>query len=244
MKLQACFHTDDKSYSYKVIQKAFSVSGALSENTKPHDQALGKRIWDEQEIFWNCDTSYPWLTTEQIDNLIKAAFLEPSLLTPLKITKKNRRMADAHIKISWLKKSEDSNLTSNSDLAYAWGPGRGLGGNIVMNADVLWLLRTTPLLAKEAKDLGYIENYADPNNKIKFFDPLHTLKHEGGHAVGMNHITDLTQKLKAVLYPFYNGLRIFGPADVSYLTLLYGSVPNSPQIMSDINTRIENLYRN
>lgn len=244
-QLQACFHTDDKKYHFHGIETAFSHDTVINEKLIPNDTALGGHIWEGPEIYWNCDTHYKWLTDEQITNLVKAALLEASLLTPLKIKKKNRKMADAQLRLSWLTKAEDSRLISNSTLGYCWGPGKGLGGNCVMNADVLWLLRTTPLLAEEAKQLGMIENYVSPTQKIKYFDPLHTLKHElAGHGLGMRHINDINQQKTAIMYPAYNGLRLFGPGDIQYLQSLYGSIPQPTTIMQDINTRIQDLYRN
>lgn len=138
-------------------------------------------------------------------------------------------MSDAHIIINWLGKKDEPYFTSPSTLAFAWGPARSLGGDVTMNADVLWLLRKTPLLAKEAKELGYIQNYVNPDNRIKYFDPLHTFKHEGaGHALGMRHIEAATEAQHAIMYPFYNGLRKFGDADKNYLASLYGKIDITP----------------
>lgn len=244
MELQACFHTDDKKYSLQTISGSTFSNQLISEKTKPNSNALGGRIWDEQTLYWKCDTHYEWLTDAQIEGIVNDAMLESSAQTPLKIQKKNRKMSDAHLVLSWLPKKDDRYLTSNSILAYTWGPGSGLGGNCVMNADDLWLLRNTPLGVVEAKTMGIIDNYVDPKNTIKYYDPVHTLKHEmAGHGLGMNHITDITQEKKAIMYPFYNGLRKFGDADIKYLQSLYGSAGISKTIMNLLRDKIQNFAR-
>lgn len=235
---QVCIHTNDKAYS---LQSAdVQALPSISERTKPNMNALGGRIWDEETLYWKTSTHYQWLTDKQIESIIKLAFLEPSIFTPLKIQKKNRKMSDAQLTLDWLTKKDDKYFTSDSTLAYCYGPGSGLGGNCVMNADVLWLLRDMPLTAFEAKQKGYIENYADPNNKIKYYDPLHTTKHElGGHGLGMNHLTLQKYASTEIMYPFYNGLRKFGSADLDYLKSLYGSVHVHQIIYNTILSKIQ-----
>ena len=244
MDLHACFHTDDKKYAMQTISGNTFSNQLISEKTKPNTNALGGRIWDEETLYWKCDTHYQWLTDSQIEGIVKDALLESSLQTPLKIQKKNRKMSDAQLVLSWLPKKDDRYLTSNSILAYCWGPGSGLGGNCIMNADVLWLLREGKLYADEAKRLGYIDNFVDPKNTIKYFDPVHTIKHElAGHGLGMNHITDIRQEKTAIMYPFYNGLRKFGDADIKYLQSLYGSAKVNKSILDVIREKIQNFAR-
>jgi len=225
--MHGCVHTNDKKYSYSEIPEQ---SRTITHQTIPHPNALGKRIWDEETIYWKRESGYEYLTDRQIDGMIKMAFLEASIETPLVIRKKNRNMSDAHTIINFLGKKDDSYFKSDSTLAYGYGPAPGIGGDITFNADVLWLLRKEPLTMKEAFDLGYIDNYNKefPNSTKKFYDPLHTMKHEGGHTLGMNHLTSLNLTKTAVMYPYYNGLRRFGDADINYLQSLYGksSVPH------------------
>jgi hypothetical protein len=221
-----CVHTNDKHYNLRESQ--------ISEKIKYHSDALNKSIWDTDTIYWRRDSSYQWIDDKTMDKMITSSFLEASMQTKLKIRKTNH--GDAQIIINFLGKKDDSYFTSPSILAYGWGPGMGLGGNITINSDNLWLLRKEPLKALEAKRLGYIQNYQFPDNEIRFYDPLHTMKHEGGHALGMNHITDITQRDKAVMFPYYNGLRKFGEADISYIKSLYGD--------AKINKKIEDIIRN
>jgi len=237
--MQVCVHTNDKKYSLSGLP----ASSSLSHSTKYHPNALGTRIWDGSEtIYWKLEGSYPWISDKQMDQLIKYAFLEPSFETPLVIRKKNRSMSDAQIIIRWVGKKDDSYFSSPSTLAYAWGPGSVFGGNITMNSDVLWLLRNIPLTALEAKEKGYIDNYVSPDNTVKFYDPLHTMKHEGGHAIGMNHITDNTQKNNSIMYPYYNGLRRFGLSDITYLHDLYGKASIPHKIKETLLNRVNNFF--
>ena len=231
--MDKCVHTSDKHYTLHSDELSFS---SINENTKYNKNALNSSIWADNEITWRVDSTYPHI--DKMEELIKFAFLESSMITPLRIRKTNH--GDAHIVINWLGKKDDKYFTSPSILAYAWGPASGLGGNVTMNADVLWLLRKEPLTAKEAKEKGYIENYSNPTNIIRHYDPLHTLKHEaGGHALGMNHITDINQRDKSIMFPYYNGLRKFGEADVNYLQSLYGKSGIVKTITDTIRSRIE-----
>lgn len=232
--MEACFHTNDKHYTTKQIPEY-----TINENTKYHKNALNHSIWDSDTIYWRRDSSYQWIDDKTMDKMIASAFLEASMLTKLKIRKTNH--GDAQIIINWVGKKDDSYFSSPSILAYAWGPSPGLGGNMNMNSDVLWLLRKEPLKAIEAKARGYIDNFQFPDNEIRFYDPLHTLKHEGGHALGMNHITDLNMEKKAIMYPYYNGLRQFGDADTSYIQSLYGNAGVSKIIQDTIKKRINNF---
>lgn len=239
--MQVCVHTNDKQYYLSGSEHL--ETWALSHKTKSHPNALGKRIWDGSEtIHWKIDGKYQWISDSLMEQMIKFAFLEPSFETPLVIRKVNRQESDAQIVIKWLGKKDDTYFNSSSTLAYAYGPSSGIGGDITMNSDVLWLLRNTPLTALEAKEKGYIENYASPDNIIKFYDPLHTIKHEGGHALGMNHLTDISLKTKSVMYPYYNGLRRFGAEDITYLHDLYGKSTVSHIIKETLLNRITKFY--
>ena len=240
MNCDLCIHTNDKKYT----MAKQSLSGEITHKTKPHPNALGRQIWDDTEtIYWKLESGYEWIKPKQMDQLIKYAFLESSFETPLVIRKRNRPTADAQIRINWLGKKDDSYFTSPSTLAYAFGPAGGLGGDVVMNSDNLWLLRNTPLRADEAKELGYIDNYQFPDNLIKFYDPLHTMKHEGGgHALGMDHLTDQSLRYIEPMFPFYNGVRKFSQAGLDYLHQLYGQASGFHKAKEMMLNRITNFF--
>lgn len=239
MNCELCTHTTDKKYQITTSSDRLP-SLSIDEATIPHSNTLGGRIWKTKTIYWKRESSYHWIDDKTMDRMISAAFLESSMQTPLKIEQRNRKMSDAHIVINWLGKKDEPYFTSPSTLAFGYGPGSGMGGNVTMNADNLWLLRKTPLLAPEAKVLGYIENYSNASNEIRYYDPLHTMKHEGGgHALGLKHIETLSEAKTAIMYPFYNGLRKFGQADVNYITSLYGKASVSEIIKKSIIAKIQ-----
>ncbi len=228
-----CIHTNDKKYTQtpEIAESEFSALNIGSHKTISNLKALNHKVWDENEtVYWQLDGEYEHLSYEELVTITKAAVLETSLLTELKIQQKRRQTGDAHIKLSWLgAKDEKYFRNRGSVLAFAYGPQVGIGGDCTMNSDHLWLLRKNKLTMQEAFDKGYIDDSRfdkdHPNNTIKFYDPIHTGKHEmGGHSCGMRHIEDATQKYKSIMYPYYNGKRVFGEADREYLFKLYSKI--------------------
>jgi hypothetical protein len=232
--MRVCFHTTDSGYSIQnVALKELSsirtsVSDMIEAKTKPHPDALGGRIWDPDEtLYWQMDTEYDFLTYDQQIDIIKDCALQPSLLTKLKIQQRRRKTADAQIVWNWLGAKDEPYLKKHqSVLAFAIGPGGGIGGDITMNADQLWLLRDTPLRADEAKKLGYIENFEDPTNHVTYYDPKSTGGHEFGHALGMEHISAQHFSKIALMFPYYNKLRHYGEPDLEYIFRLYPKIPH------------------
>lgn len=218
-----CLHTNDKKYQ-EFTPPAFQIENPITHATKFHSKALNNSIWAEKKIYWRMDSNYQWIDTKTIERMLRASFLEASMHTPLIINQKRRSTSDAHIIINWLGKKDEPYFKSDSTLAFGYGPAKGLGGNITMNSDVIWRLDTTPLTVEEAYNLGMIENYDrnNPDNILRTYDPLHTTKHEGGHALGMRHIELESERYTATMFPFYNGTRRFGAADLNYLGELYG----------------------
>lgn len=222
----ACIHTNDKHYK---LNPSLQASEFSSLNIGDHKliknlNALNNRVWDTSEpVYWQLDSEYEFLTYDEQVDIIKKSVLETSLLTDLKIRQKRKQTGDAHIKINWLgAKDEKYFRGKKGTLGFAYGPQKGIGGDVTMNADQLWLLRKTPLTAREAIEKGYIENASNPDNHVKYYDPIHTMKHEcGGHACGMRHITNIDERFRTVMYPYYNGIRKFSQADIDYLLSLY-----------------------
>ena len=242
-----CVHTDDKKYTQTpdIAESKFSALNIGTHKLRTNNDALNNKIWDSSEtVFWQLDSEYEFLTKKQQIDLIKAAFLETSLLTPLKIQQKRRQTGDAHIRINWLGgKDEKYFKNRKSVLAFAYGPQVGIGGDITMNSDHLWLLRKEKLTMQEAFEKGYIDeskfDSAHPNNTVKFYDPLHTMKHEGGgHSCGMRHLNNPEFANTAIMYPYYNGKRVFSKDDKEYLFLLYGKSNVAHRISSFIQHRM------
>jgi hypothetical protein len=242
-----CIHTNDKKYTQtpEIAESKFSSVNIGRHKLKTNTDALNDKVWDSREtVFWQLDSEYDFLTKNQQIGLIKAAFLETSLLTPLRIQQKRRQTGDAHIKINWLGAKDEKFFKERASvLAFAYGPQVGIGGDITMNSDHLWLLRKEKLTMQEAFDKGYIDeskfDKAHPNNTVKFYDPRHTMKHEGGgHACGMRHLNNSALQKTAIMYPFYNGQRVFSNEDKEYLFSLYGKSNIAHRISSFIQHRM------
>lgn len=224
-----CVHTDDKVYSDKPELQAshFSALNIGTHKLISNLNALNNKVWDENEvIYWQLDSEYKWLDKKIQIDIMKDALLETSLTTKLKIRQKRRQSGDAHIKINWLGAKDEKYFRDRKGvLAFAYGPQVGIGGDCTFNADKIWRLPSQgKLTVKDAFDQGMIPDYdrSRPNNIMRTFDPYHTAKHElGGHSCGMRHITDVNQRLFAIMYPYYNGLRMFGKTDLDYLFELY-----------------------
>jgi hypothetical protein len=247
MNCDVCIHTNDKKYTHtpKISQSQFSTVNIGRHKLKTNTNALNDKVWDDREtVYWQLDSQYEFLTHYEQIEMIKAAFLETSLLTSLKIRQKRRQSGDAHIKINWLGSKDEKFFKDRpSTLAFAYGPQVGIGGDITMNSDYLWLLRKEKLTMSEAFEKGYIDDTQydkkHPDNTIKFYDPLHTMKHEGGgHACGMRHLNNSALQKTAVMYPFYNGKRVFSGEDKEYLYTLYGKSNIANRISSFIKHRM------
>lgn len=243
---QVCIHTNDKKYELSTILKEGikprEFSAAITHKTKPNMNALNNQIWDKDEIiYWKQDSFYEFLPKEKQIALTKLAFLESSYETPLVVRQRNKSTADAQLVVNWLtEKDEPFFKGRGSVLAFAWGPDDGLGGDITMNAAQPWWFGKLTL--KQAYDLGMISGYAAGTGHLamKTFDPLHTMKHEGGgHALGMRHLEDQMHATSAIMFPYYNGLRKFGQADLTYLHSLYGSASLSNKVKSLFLDRID-----
>ena len=237
--MHVCIHTNDKKY-HEIESLSSITLETITHATKPNLTALNNSIWAEEKIYWRMDSTYQWIDTKTIEKMIRSAFLEASIQTPLIINQKRKSTSDAQIIINWLGKKDEPYFKTDSTLAYGYGPSKGLGGNITMNSDALWRLDKTKLTVKQAYDLGMIADYDRnyPDNIVRTYDPLHTIKHEGGHALGMRHIELESEKLTSIMYPYYNGLRQFGKADLSYLIELYGKSSLSHEIKEYLRNKI------
>ena len=204
----------------KVDEPKFSDDpNFITEATEPNTDALGDRVWAEKNLYWRLDSDTPDIEgRKQEINLIKLAFLEASLRTNLIIRGRRKQSQDAHIVINFT--HEDRFFKDRPNvLAYAWGPRRGLGGDITFNDAHIWTVNGLPISGKEAVERGLVEN-ASPDSRLRTYDALHTMKHEGGHALGMPHLESAIYN-RNVMYPFYNGQRHFQTGDLILLHKLY-----------------------
>lgn len=224
-----CIHTNDKHYTEtpEIAASEFSALNIGTHKLISNVLALNNKVWDENEVvYWQLDSEYEWLSKKVQIDIMKDALLETSLTTKLRIRQRRRQTGDAHLKINWLGAKDEKYLANRPGvLAFAYGPQIGIGGDCTFNSDQIWRLPSQgKITVKEAFDLGMIDDYdrSRPNNTLRTYDPYHTAKHElGGHSCGMHHITDINQRFTAIMYPYYNGVRMFSEGDLDYLFQLY-----------------------
>lgn len=113
----------------------------------------------------------------------------------------NNKIAD--ITLKFVRKEQDKYFKdSPSVLAYAYFPTNStIGGDITFNDDYLWSANGKPMTGKEAKLKNLVDPRTDDNTQLKTFNIVHTLTHECGHAIGLQHQTTCKE---CVMYPYYN----------------------------------------
>jgi len=241
---QVCVHTSDKQYSLKpseqVNPSSIDFNSMVQHSTIYNEHSLTKKVWSGDEIvYWKMDTDYPYIDGVKLEEkVVKLALLESSMKTNLIIRQRKRGTADAQLLINWFGKKDESFFTSESILAFAYGPEKGIGGNVTMNADVPWGLQDEIINGRDFED-RFNRTVQNENNLFKVYDSLHTMKHEaGGHAMGMPHIQDINYKFTDIMYPYYNGVRNFGEKDIQLLYLLYKKASINHKIREMLLSRI------
>lgn len=194
---------------------------------RPHPEALAGHVWAHKKVTWRLeDYDCPYFGRRTARRLTIAAMMEASFLTALTIRESRRARAPADMLIRWVYPKDSAYLRRNpSALAFAYGPGSGIGGDITFNCSYAWWLgRMTP---EERREFN-----VPPTSKE--YDPVSTMKHEAGHALGMRH---LSQDRDAIMYPYYNGGRVFNASDRDYLLRLYESGGRGKRVMDWVRRR-------
>ena len=148
--------------------------------------------------------------------------------------------AKADIVVKFATREEDKYFKEKKNvLAYAYFPNnQPIGGDMVFNDSIDW---STNGESRNAHEL-YPDKYP-PNTrtKIKTYNLIHVMIHEGGHAIGLKHHPSCKE---CIMYPYYSGKVILHRHDVERIQAFYGKRSISEQIISYFRRRMIRKWGN
>lgn len=145
---------------------------------------------------------------------------------------KGNSKADLVVKFATNK--EDSYFKDKpSVLAYAYFPnGKAIGGDMVFNDSIWWSKNGESVNAHELQPEQYPPN---TKTKIKTYNLVHVMIHEGGHAIGLKHHPSCK---KCIMYPYYSGKVVLHEHDIVRIQNFYGKRSISKQIIDYFRRRM------
>uniref|UniRef100_A0A8C0X667 interstitial collagenase n=1 Tax=Castor canadensis TaxID=51338 RepID=A0A8C0X667_CASCN len=164
----------------------------------------GNPRWEKTDLTYRIENYTPDLSKADVDHAIEKAFQLWSNVSPLTFTKVFEGQAD--IMISFARGDHRDNSPfdgSGGNLAHAFQPGPGIGGDAHFDEDERW------------------------TNDFRDYNLYRVAAHELGHSLGLSHSTDIG----ALMYPnyIYSGDVQLAQDDIDGIQAIYGPSKTSNQ---------------
>lgn len=148
--------------------------------------------------------------------------------------KRVRGNSKADLVVKFATRDEDKYFKDKPNvLAYAYFPnGRAIGGDMVFNDSIWWSKKGDSVNAHELDPDTYPAN---TKTKLKTYNLVHVMIHEGGHAIGLKHHPSCKS---CVMYPYYSGKVVLHDHDIARIQNFYGKRSISKQIIDYFRRRM------
>jgi len=155
--------------------------------------------------------------------------------------KRVKGSAKADLVVKFATNKEDNYFKERPNvLAYAYFPNnRAIGGDMTFNESIWWSKNGEPVNAHELMPEQYPPN---TRTKLRTYNLIHVMIHEGGHAIGLKHHPKCKQ---CVMFPFYSGLVVLHDQeghDVGRIQEFYGKRRISDQIIDYFRRRMQRKW--
>ena len=155
--------------------------------------------------------------------------------------KRVRGNTNADLVVRFVKQEDDDYLKDKpSVLAYAYFPnGQAIGGDMTFNDSIWWSKNGEPVNAHKLIPETYPPN---TKTKLRTYNLIHVMIHEGGHAIGLKHHPTCRE---CVMFPYYSGLVVLHDKeghDVGRIQEFYGKRRISDRIIDYFRRRMQRKW--